>query len=91
MSIVFVGIDLTKNAFAVHCVDEHGKPALVRLSVPRAKLHELVRRCRRTRWPWSRVRGAHHLARLFAAHGHTVRLDTPKFVTPYRTDACIPP
>ena len=39
MSIVFVGIDLAKNVFAVHGVDEAGKPALVRPSVPRAKLH----------------------------------------------------
>jgi hypothetical protein len=27
--------------------------------------------------------GAHHWARLFAAHGHTVRLMAPKFVVPY--------
>ena len=27
---------------AVHGVDEAGKPALVRPSVPRAKLHELI-------------------------------------------------
>jgi transposase len=28
--------------------------------------------------------GAHHWARLFMTHGHTVRLLAPKFVTPYR-------
>jgi transposase len=28
--------------------------------------------------------GAHHWARLFQAHGHTVRLMAPKFVAPYR-------
>jgi transposase len=28
--------------------------------------------------------GAHHWARLFAQHGHTVKLMAPKFVTPYR-------
>ena len=39
MSIVFVGIDLAKNVFAAHGMDEAGKPALVRPSVPRAKLH----------------------------------------------------
>ena len=42
MAILFVGIDLAKNVFAVHGVDEHGKPVLVRPSVQRAKLHELV-------------------------------------------------
>ena len=42
MAILFVGIDLAKNVFAVHGVDEAGKPAMVRPSVPRAKLHELI-------------------------------------------------
>ena len=28
--------------------------------------------------------GAHHLARQFRQHGHTVKLMAPKFVTPYR-------
>ena len=42
MTIVTVGIDLTKNVFAVHGVDETGKPALVRPEVPRTKLLELI-------------------------------------------------
>jgi len=37
MGIVYVGIDLAKNVFAVHGVDEHGKPALMR-PASRAKL-----------------------------------------------------
>lgn len=42
MTIVTVGIDLAKNVFAVHGVDEAGRPALVRPEVPRAKLLELI-------------------------------------------------
>jgi hypothetical protein len=42
MTIVHVGIDLAKNVFAVHGVDESGRPALVRPSVVRAKLHDLI-------------------------------------------------
>lgn len=42
MAIVTVGIDLAKNVFAVHGVDERGKPALVCPQVARAKLLELV-------------------------------------------------
>jgi transposase len=42
MTIVTVGIDLAKNVFAVHGVNQVGKPELVRPSVPRAKLHELI-------------------------------------------------
>ena len=38
MVIVTVGIDLAKNVFAVHGVDQTGKPALVRPEVSRAKL-----------------------------------------------------
>jgi hypothetical protein len=37
MAIVTVGIDVAKNVFAVHSVDESGKPVLVRPEVPRAK------------------------------------------------------
>lgn len=33
MSIVYLGIDLAKSVFALHGVDEGGKPALVRPSV----------------------------------------------------------
>lgn len=42
MAIVFVGIDLAKNAFAVHGVNEAGWAELVRPAVPRARLQELI-------------------------------------------------
>jgi transposase len=42
MAIVTVGIDLAKNVFAVHGVDETGKPVLVRPEVTRAKLLQLI-------------------------------------------------
>jgi transposase len=84
MAIVFVGIDLAKNVFAVHGVDEHGKPALVRPALARAKLHELIASLAPCTVAMEACSGAHHWARLFAAHGHTVRLIAPKFVAPYR-------
>jgi transposase len=84
MSILYVGIDLAKNVFAVHGVDEHGRPALVRASVPRAKLHALIASLAPCTIGMEACSGAHHWARLFAALGHTVRLMAPKFVTPYR-------
>jgi transposase len=34
MSIVTVGIDLAKNVFAVHGVDDNGKAVLVKPKVP---------------------------------------------------------
>jgi len=85
MAIVFVGIDLAKNVFALHGVDEAGKPVLVRPSVARAKLHELVAGLPPCTIAMEACSGAHHWARLFMAHGHTVRLIAPKkFVVPYR-------
>ena len=84
MAIVTVGIDLAKNVFAVHGVDATGKPALVRPSVARAKLLELVASLPPCLIGMEACSGAHHWARLFAGHGHTVRLMAPKFVVPYR-------
>jgi transposase len=84
MAIVFVGIDLAKNVFAVHGIDERGKPVLVRPSVSRAKLHALIASLPPCTIGMEACSGAHHWARLFIAAGHTVRLIAPKFVTPYR-------
>lgn len=48
MAIQPVGIDLAKNVFAVHGVNQAGKPELVRPTVPRDQLHALIaRHCRR--------------------------------------------
>ena len=84
MVIVSVGIDLAKNVFAVHGVEESGKPALVRPSVPRARLLELVASLPPCLIGMEACSGAHHWAREFAKFGHTVRLMAPKFVIPYR-------
>lgn len=84
MAIVSVGIDLAKNVFAVHSVDESGKPALVRPSVPRAKLLELIASLPPCLIGMEACSGAHHLAREFQQFGHTVLLMAPKFVIPYR-------
>lgn len=84
MSILTVGIDLAKNVFAVHGINEAGKPQLVRPAVAREKLHELIAALPPCVIGMEACSGAHHWARLFAASGHTVRLIAPKFVTPYR-------
>jgi transposase len=84
MTILTVGIDLAKNVFAVHGVNEAGKATLVRPAVPRDKLHALIAALPPCRIGMEACSGAHHWARLFQAAGHTVRLIAPKFVTPYR-------
>jgi transposase len=84
MSIITVGIDLAKNVFAVHGVDENGKAALIKPKVSREQLPALIAQLPPCRIGIEACSGAHHWARLFRAHGHEVKLMAPKFVTPYR-------
>lgn len=42
MNIITVGIDLAKNVFAVHGVNDKGKPVLVKPKVSRADLLPLI-------------------------------------------------
>lgn len=84
MSIITVGIDLAKNVFAVHGVDDNGKPVLVKPKVSREQLLALIAQLPPCVIGMEACSGAHHWARLFRQHGHTVKLMAPKFVTPYR-------
>ena len=84
MKIITLGIDLAKNVFAVHGVDEFGKVALVRPSVRRDQLLELIATLPPCVIGMEACSGAHHWARAFATFGHTPKLMAPKFVTPYR-------
>lgn len=84
MTILTVGIDLAKNVFAVHGVNEAGKAELVRPAVPRDKLLALIAALPPCVIGMEACSGAHHWARLFQAHGHTLLLVAPKFVMPYR-------
>ena len=72
MNIITVGIDLAKNVFAVHGVDNHGKPALVKPKVSCAYLLPLIAQLPPCLIGMEACSGAHHWARLFRQHGHTV-------------------
>ena len=52
--------------------------------VARARLREVVAALPPCTIGIQACSGAHHWARLFAAHGHTVELMAPKLVAPYR-------
>ena len=84
MAILTVGIDLAKNVFAVHGVNESGAAQLRQPKVARAKLNALIAAMPPCTIGIEACSGAHHWARQFQAHGHTVRLIAPKLVTPYR-------
>ena len=81
MAIVCVGIDLAKNVFALHGVNEGGAVGLKQPRVARAKLNALVAALPPCTVGIEACSGAHHWARQFQAHGHTVRLMAPKLVT----------
>jgi transposase len=82
MAIVTVGIDLAKNVFSVHGVDEAGKAVLVRTEVTRAKLLQLIANLPPCLIGIEACSGAHHWSREFAKFGDTVRMMAPKFVAP---------
>ena len=84
MSIITVGIDLAKNVFAVHGVDDNGKAALVKPKASREHLLLLIAQLPPCVIGMEACSGAHHWARLFRPYGHTVKRMAPKFVTPYR-------
>ena len=84
MAIVHVGIDLAKNIFALHGVSETGAVQLRQPKVARGKLNEVVAALPPCTIGIEACTGAHHWARQFAAHGHTVKLMAPKLVAPYR-------
>jgi transposase len=84
MAIVTVGIDLAKNVFALHGVNATGDVQLRQPKVARARLNELIAALPPCTIGMEACSGAHHWARLFATHGHAVKLMAPKLVAPYR-------
>jgi transposase len=84
MAILTVGVDLAKNVFALHGVNETGVVQMRQPKVARVKLNALMASLPPCTIGMEACSGAHHWARLFAAHGHTVRLMAPKLVSPYR-------
>ena len=84
MTIIATGIDLAKNVFAVHGVNQGGSVHLRQPKVARAKLGALIAALPPGVIGMEACSGAHYGARQFQAQGHTVRLMAPKLVTPYR-------
>src|SRR5690348_17234048 len=78
-----LGIDLAKSSFSLHGVDAVGAVVL-RRTLSRAKLTELVAQLPPCLIGMEACSGAHEWARRFAASGHTVKLMAAKFVAPYR-------
>jgi len=82
MNIKVVGIDLAKNIFQIHGVDEKGK-AVFQKRVSRPKLAEIMANLPPCLVGMEACGGAHYWARKFFSFGHTVKLMNPQYVKPY--------
>jgi len=83
MSVSTIGIDLAKNTFSLHGINEHGKPCL-RKTVSRKKLLNTLANVPPCLIGMEACSGAHYWARELGKLGHDVRIMAPKFVIPYR-------
>jgi transposase len=82
MKVTTVGIDLAKNVFQVHGVNEHGKPVLKK-QLKRDQLVTFFVNVEPCLIGMEAGGGAHHWARKLQGLGHEVRLMAPQFVKPY--------
>ncbi|SAL88791.1 transposase [Caballeronia arvi] len=82
MSVALLSIDLAKNIFQLHGVDERGHQVLSR-RVSRNKLLEAVVCLPCCRIVMEACGGAHYWARRFSAMGHCVQIIAPRFVKPF--------
>ena len=82
MKITTVGIDLAKNVFQVHGVDERGK-AVVKKQLKRDQVLPFFANLSPCRIGMEACASAHYWARKLEAYGHTVKLMAPQFVKPY--------
>jgi transposase len=81
--ITTLGVDLAKSGFTVHGVDVRGR-TVMRRSVRRETLMELVVGLPPCLIGMEACGGAHEWARKFQDHGHRVGIMMARFVAPYR-------
>lgn len=82
MKITTIGVDLAKNVFQVHGVDERDKAAL-RKQLKRKDVVKFFANLEPCLIGMEACGSAHYWARKLTALGHTVRLIAPQFVKPY--------
>src|ERR1700733_3968727 len=82
MKITTVGIDLAKNLFQVHAVDERGN-AVLRKQLRRRQVAVFFGNLPPCVIGMEACASAHYWGRTLQRFGHTVRLMAPQFVKPY--------
>ena len=81
-AISVLGVDLGKNVCSVVGLDRSGA-VVMRRKVRRETLIALAEKLPQCVIGMEACCGAHHLGRVFATHGHDVRLMSPEYVRPY--------
>lgn len=83
-TVTTIGIDLAKNSFAVHGMDERGCVVL-RKTLRRDKVSLFFSNVPPCLVGMEACAGSAYWQRVIAGHGHTVRRMHARFVAPYRT------
>ena len=81
-AISTVGLDIAKNVFQVHGIDEHGE-VVVRRRLKRRQVLPFFAKFSGCLVGLEACATSHHWAREIAALGHEVRLMPPRYVRPY--------
>lgn len=82
MPVSVIGIDLAKNVFQVHGVDDSGRTLLLK-QLRREQIMAFFAQLPTCLVGMEACASAHHWARKLQGLGHTVRLMAPQFVKPY--------
>jgi transposase len=82
MQVTTIGLDIAKNVFQAHGVDQHGKVVL-RRRLSRGQVLAFFANLPRCVIGLEACGGAHHWARELTKLGHEVRLMPPQYVRPY--------
>lgn len=90
MKVSTVGIDLAKNVFQIHGVDEKGKTMLTK-RLSRMKFLPFLAQLPPCLIGMEACGSSHHFARVLSGYGHEVKLIPPQYVKPFvkrnKTDA----
>lgn len=81
-NVTLLGIDIAKNIFQLHGVDDKGNP-IFRKRLTRDKLSETIANLPPCTIVMEACGGANHWCRRFTALGHTTKLISPQFVKPF--------
>lgn len=81
-NVTLLGVDLAKNVFQLHGVDEKGNP-LLKKKISRSKLLDTIAQLPPCTIAMEACGGSNYWYRKFSTHGHNVKLISPQFVKPF--------